>query len=88
MAKKKKGNTKRSKMVRVTARGLFNQSDTLLEFAENVVLKRFAGTPNEKKDLKKFIGRIKTIQRKIAESCRVVKGGNPMFHDFRIKSRG
>jgi hypothetical protein len=88
MAKKTKGNTKRSKTVKVSSRDLFDESETLRDFAENFVLKNFDGTSNERKALKKYIGRIKTIQRKIAESCRVIKGGNPMFHDFRIKPRG
>lgn len=82
--KKKKGNAKRSKVATLSSHALFNEADALLELAEDT-LRRLDGTRQEKNSVKKYVGVLRKVHGPIADLCGIIEGGNPMFHDFKVK---
>jgi pantothenate kinase type III len=72
--------------VRVSTHELFQASEELRTFAQ-AVRDKLDGTATEKANLGKFLATIDDIQGLIKEACEEIEGGNPMFHDFKIKVR-
>jgi hypothetical protein len=72
--------------VRIDTHGLFQESEKLIGFAQNV-LDKLDGSKKEKADLQKFLAALDDVQSSIKGACEKMEGGNPMFHDFKIKCR-
>ena len=71
---------------RVSTHDLFQASEELMAIAQNV-RDKLDGTKREKANLGRFVKALGRIQSSITEACQTIDGGNPMFHDFKIKCR-
>ena len=72
--------------VRINTHPLFQLSEELRVFAQNV-LNKHDGSRREKANLAKFVDGLDEVQSSIKAACDKMEGGNPMYHDFTIKCR-
>lgn len=79
-----KKNRAASRVRRVNTHKMFDASKNLKNDAQEV-LDKLEGTPEQAERLKKFIAELEDIQLSIKGACETIEGGNPMFHDFKVK---